>query len=103
MCCGSKRLDAARDAAPAHGRAAQRAPHKAAPSGAAPSGDAAARAAAAVAGGSIFFINDGPGELIVTGAFTGRRYCFAGRGARLAVDRLDAPALALVEKLRRLA
>lgn len=101
MCCGSKRHDAARNAAPAFVQAAPR-PAQGRP--APPSGELSARAAAAVAGSAgPVFIHDGPGELITTGAKTGRRYRFAGRGARLAVDALDAPALALVEKLRRLA
>jgi len=100
MCCGSKRHDAARIAAPAF---IQAAPRPAQGRSAPPSGDLSARAAAAVAGGAgPVFIHDGPGELIVTGAKTGRRYRFAGRGARLSVDALDAPALALVDKLRRL-
>ena len=101
MCCGSKRRDAARNAAPAF---VQAAPHPAQGRPVAPSGDASARAAAAAAGSAgPVFIHDGPGELVTTGVKTGRRYRFAGRGARLAVDALDAPALALVAKLRRLA
>jgi hypothetical protein len=138
MCCGSKRLDAARHAAPAYvqpvPRPAQGRPLVPAapalagaavpgtPGGAgsssiassgtassragssvlAPSSGGAARAAAAAGSAGPVFVHDGAGELIVTGVKTGRRYRFAGRGARLAVDALDAPALALVDKLRRL-
>lgn len=101
MCCGSQRHDAARNAAPAYSQAGAR---PAQDRTNAPSGGTAARAAAAAAGSAgPVFIHDGQGELIITGAKTGRRYRFAGRGARLAVDALDAPALALVDRLRRLA
>lgn len=110
MCCGSKRLDAARHAAPAYVQPAPRPAQDrplvpAGPAGSAvlaPSSGGAARAAAAAGSAGPVFVHDGAGELIVTGAKTGRRYRFAGRGARLAVDALDAPALAQVDKLRRL-
>lgn len=109
MCCGSKRLDAARNAAPAYAQAAPRTPREtagpAALSGPTDSAAAAAMAAAVQRGarGSAVFVHDGAGELVVTGKSTGRRYRFTGRGARVAVDALDAPALAMLDKLRRLA
>lgn len=97
MCCGSKRLDAARLAAPAYAQPVARPTQRPIPGGS----EAPARRTPAGGAGPVF-VHDGPGELIVTGAKTGRRYRFAGRGARLAVDALDAPGLALVDRLRRL-
>ncbi len=42
----------------------------------------------------------GSGALKALGRQTGRRYCFGGPGARLAVDLRDRPALAAVANLR---
>jgi len=43
----------------------------------------------------------GQRSLTVFGRATGARYCFKQSGARVAVDRRDAPALAIVANLRR--
>jgi len=42
----------------------------------------------------------GSGALKALGNRTGRRYCFGGHGARVAVDARDRPALAAVASLR---
>ncbi|GAB2838049.1 hypothetical protein GCM10027277_01120 [Pseudoduganella ginsengisoli] len=108
MCCGSKRLDAARNAPSPYTQAAPRAhtgaagPADLAAPAAMPGAPAGAADSAAIAAGGAVFIHDGPGELLVTGPGTGRRYRFAGRGARLAVAASDVPAVAQVQNLRRL-
>lgn len=68
-----------------------------------PSGSQESAAARSPApGGGVLFVYDGMAELVVTGSVTGRRYRFAARGARLAVAPADAPAMALLPRLRRL-
>lgn len=115
MCCGSKRLDAARNAPSPYAQAAPRAslatghaggPAEASAASAVPASSAVSMAMggnAAMAAGGAVFVHDGAGELVVTGPKTGRRYRFAGRGARLVVDAGDVPAVAQVQNLRRLA
>lgn len=51
---------------------------------------------------SVTFVHLGRSVLNVIGGATGRQYRFDGRGARLAIDRRDAPGLAAVLTLRRL-
>jgi hypothetical protein len=50
----------------------------------------------------VTFVHLGRSVLNVIGGATGRQYRFDGRGARLAIDRRDAPGLAAVLTLRRL-
>ena len=113
MCCGSKRLDAARNAAPARLQAAPRSRNAAAGAGNTGNtgamdnsgniGNSAAAATTLAHGAGPVFVHDGAGELVVTGNASGRRYRFTGRGARAAVDLRDVAQLAAVHKLRRLA
>lgn len=56
---------------------------------------------AAGAAPSLDFVYLGRSVLNVIGGATGRRYRFDGPGAKLAVDRRDAPGLAAVALLRR--
>jgi hypothetical protein len=85
-CCGSKRQPAMRPTYANLGAAAR------APGSAAPNGPDAA----------VVFVYDGIAPLILAGSASGRRYRFAERGDRLAVDPRDAPALDAVPQLRRL-
>lgn len=85
MCCGSKRqqfLNTTADARPVV--------------------DPVATTPAAPRTG-IFFTYEGATGLVVIGRPTGRRYRFAERGARLAVDPVDATAMTTIPKLRRVA
>lgn len=50
---------------------------------------------------SLMFVYLGRSALSVIGGSTGRQYRFDGRGARLAIDRRDAPGLLAVPMLRR--
>lgn len=50
---------------------------------------------------SVEFVYLGRSVLNVIGGVSGRRYRFDGPGAKLAVDRRDAPGLAAVALLRR--
>ena len=61
------------------------------------------RAEPAVQHPGSYFEYVGPTGLTVRGPVTGRRYRFAGHGAVAAVDARDAPSLAAVPRLRRLA
>lgn len=56
----------------------------------------------AVPGSGVVFAYYGAGELVLIGSVSGRRYRFAERGARLAVDPRDAPAFEANTRLRRL-
>lgn len=76
-CCGSKRQQAA---------------HAATTIPAAPRATATA----------VLFVYDGLAPLTLTGSATGRHYHFPERGARLAVDARDVPAMQTVPGLRRL-
>ena len=50
---------------------------------------------------TVEFVYLGDSALNVIGGATGRRYRFDGAGARLPIDRRDAPGLVAVPKLRR--
>lgn len=103
MCCGSKRHDAMRVARPASPAQTARGWRELPAPASAASGNAAALSNGyAMGNAGVVFVHDGAGELVVTGSKTGRRYRFAGRGARLAVDATDAAALEALGKLRRL-
>ncbi|SFU51118.1 hypothetical protein [Pseudoduganella namucuonensis] len=116
-CCGSKREQAARNAQAAMPFGAGRqvpAGQGGTGTGGQPGGQAGGYPGgyAGGLGGSpspgpgaagVPFVYDGQATLIVTGSATGRRYRFAGRGDRVAVDPRDAPGLMAMEKLRRLA
>ena len=88
-CCGSKRQQMAR---PAGGVAA-------APLGGMAPVTGAPGAHPGMVGVALVYVGMAP--LTVIGAVTGRRYQFAGRGARLVVDQRDAPSLAEIAMLRR--
>ena len=104
MCCGSKRLDAARNAAPARLLATPRGHDAVADADHAGHIGYTASAATTLAhGAGPVFVHDGAGELVVTGNASGRRYRFSGRGARAAVDLRDVAQLEAMQKLRRLA
>ncbi|MDL2355989.1 MAG: hypothetical protein QFF03_12100 [Pseudomonadota bacterium] len=85
-CCGNHRQQLTRREA-------------ATPGGAAPP-EPAARPLAP--GNGVLFAYYGANELVLNGAVSGRRYRFAERGARLAIDPRDAPALAAHPRLRRI-
>lgn len=87
-CCGSKRQQAVRAAYGQSGVARAPEPGPAAPRG---------------PGSGVLFVYDGAGGMVVTGSVSGRRYRFAGRGARVQVDANDAPALEALPRLRRIA
>jgi hypothetical protein len=50
---------------------------------------------------TIYFEYTGNAALTVFGPISGRRYRFAGHGARLAIDPRDRPSLAAVPRLRQ--
>lgn len=109
-CCGSKREQAARTRTPPcrSERAGKCLRARAEPGSAdSQAGTLAVLAEALASPGpgpaGVPFVYDGLATLIVTGSATGRRYRFAGRGDRVALDPRDAPGLMTMEKLRCLA
>jgi hypothetical protein len=85
-CCGSRRQQVVSHAftTPAKAAPAASVAHRPSPAG-------------------VHFVYDGLAGVVVTGLATGRRYRFGERGDRLLVDVRDAPSLAMIPQLRRIA